>query len=267
VDLIRQPHKGVHLEEWLCEFIGTFILIAGGLSAVFFDFSPELPMSHIVASHSLRLLITGLIFAGFGSLVAVTPIGKLSGAHLNPSVTLGFWLKRYIHTIDAIAYIIAQAGGAITASVFLKFMWGNLAKPFNYGITQPAHGLPAWQAMLIEMLMTSILVTTILWFLAHQKLSQFTPLAVWIVVALLVWQGAPYTGASLNPARSLGPAVISHDYTNIWVYFIGPPLGAVVAVAAFVVHSPKRLLTSAKMFHDPKYRSILAGTLPSRSVD
>ncbi|MHB8554120.1 MAG: aquaporin, partial [Candidatus Dormibacteria bacterium] len=86
----------------------------------------------------------------------------------------------------------------------------------------------------------------------------------WVVIALLVWRGAPYTDCSLNPARSLGPALVFGSYQLLWVYFVGPPLGAVAAAGLFLTVSGRRHPLTAKVFHDARFRSVLATRLPSR---
>jgi len=88
---------GWHWVEWICEFAGTALLLLGGLSAICLDFAPGSPVVSVVPDHSARLLITGLLFAGVGSLVAVSPLGRRCGAHLNPSVTVAFWRRGHMH--------------------------------------------------------------------------------------------------------------------------------------------------------------------------
>lgn len=110
--------------------------------------------------------------------------------------------------------------------------------------------------------MTGILLFTIFLFVSSPRSARWTPVATWVVVALLVWRGAPYTGTSLNPARSVGPDVLSGTYTALGIYFAGPFAGALAAWAAWAV-LPRRTLT-AKLFHDPRYRSTLRTELPAR---
>ena len=108
--------------------------------------------------------------------------------------------------------------------------------------------------------MTAALVFTIFAFVSSARTTRWTPLAVWIVIAVFVWQGAPYTGTSLNPARSLGPAAVGGHWTDYWVYVVGPLGGALRAVALWAL-VPRTTLT-AKLFHDPSYRSVLGSALP-----
>jgi aquaporin Z len=217
---------GWHWGPWLCELFGTATLLAGGLSAVFLDFGPSSPVAALLPSTSARLLLTGLLFAGTGSLVALSPLGRRSGAHLNPSVTLAFWTQRKVHPHDLAGYILAQLVGALTAGACLRLAWGNTARTLHLGTTQPGHG--------------------------------FSPLDA----ATLVWQGAPSTGTSLNPARSIAPALLAPHLDNLWVYIAGPSAGALLAAAVFAAFRHTNTLT-AKLFHDPRYPSTLASALPT----
>lgn len=256
----RAPQPGWHPVEWACEFIGTTILVSGGLSAVVLDFGTGSPIFGVIRSHSARLLLTGLLFAGCGSLVAISPLGRRSGAHLNPSVTLAFWTQRHMKGSDAVAYSVAQCLGGLAGTEVLR-LWGQRAASVRFGLTAPAPGFGSWDAVGVETLMTAVLILTIFVFVSSPRTARLTPLAVWIVVAVLVWQGAPYTGTSLNPARSLGPAIVTGDWTNYWVYVLGPLGGALVAACAWVA-IPRTTLT-AKLFHDARYKSVLGSRLPT----
>lgn len=95
------PQPGLHLAEWSCELLGTALLLLGGSSAVCLDFGPHSPLRGL--GSSVRLLLTGLLFAGTGSLLAISPLGRRSGAHLNPVVTLAFWTQRKVHPTTSLA--------------------------------------------------------------------------------------------------------------------------------------------------------------------
>ena len=254
--------SGWHWGPWLCEFVGTALLLAGGLSAVFLDFGASSPIAAHVPSMSVRLLLTGLLFAGTGSLVALSPLGRRSGAHLNPAVTLAFWTQHKVHPHDLAGYIVAQLAGALVAVAGLRLAWGHTARELQLGTTQPGHGFDPLDAAGLEMLMTASLVLMIFFFTSHTRSARWTPLGNWLLVATLVWQGAPYTGTSLNPARSLGPALLAPQLANIWVYIVGPCAGALLAAAVFAAFRHTNTLT-AKLFHDPRYPSTLASDLPT----
>ncbi|MCU1593762.1 MAG: hypothetical protein JWO12_1154 [Frankiales bacterium] len=251
---------GWHLIEWTCELLGTALLLLGGLSAVCLDFGPSTPFTGLGTSH--RLLLTGLMFAGTGSLVAISPLGRRSGAHLNPVVTLAFWTQRKVHPHDLAGYVLSQMAGAILGTLLVRSLWGSEATAVNLGATAPGRGTSDPAALLIEALMTATLITTILLMTSSARYTRWTPLVLWPLIAILVWRGAPYTGTSLNPARSFGPALLAPHATPYWIYVLGPLLGAAVAVSLYALLKTTHVLT-AKLFHDPNYPSTLGSSLPT----
>jgi aquaporin Z len=258
----KSADGGWHWLAWGCEFLGTAILLAGGLSAVFLDFGPSSPIAKNLPSMSARLLLTGLLFAGTGSLVALSPLGRRSGAHLNPSVTLAFWTQHKVHPHDLAGYVSAQILGAITSVAVLRLAWGHTARALHLGATQPGHGFTALDAAGLECAMTASLVLMIFFMTSSRRTARWTPLGNWLLVATLVWQGAPYTGTSLNPARSLAPALLAPEIEHLWVYIAGPLTGALLAALIFTTFRTTHTLT-AKLFHDPSYPSTLASELPT----
>ena len=258
---------GWHWIEWVCELLGTALLLLGGLSAVCVDFAPASPVQSVIHSHSLRLLITGLLFGGTGSLVAVSPLGRRSGAHLNPAVSLAFWRRGHMHPHDLAGYITAQIAGALAGTALVRWWWGDKARAVHLGVTQPGQGISPAAAAGVESLMTLVLVAAVLVMVSSATTARWTPLVVWVVVAVLVWQGAPWTGTSLNPARSLAPALMFPETANLWVYIVGPLTGSLVAVTAFDA-VPGLETKTAKLFHDRRYPSTMATSLevaPRRS--
>lgn len=253
---------GWHLGEWASELIGTAALVFGGLSAVVLDFYPGSPVAGLVPSPSLRLLLTGALFAGIGSLVAISPLGRRSGAHLNPAVTFAFTCTKHVHPHDLCGYVVAQLGGGLAGAGLLRLMWGSRAGALGYGVTQPGAHTGVAAALGLEAVMTAALVLTIFAFVSSPRTTRWTPAGVWMVVAVLVWKGAPATGTSLNPARSLGPAIVASNYHHLWIYLLGPILGG-IAGAGIWWPLPRRTLT-AKLFHDPSYRCTLRTALPAR---
>ena len=246
--------EALHRREWLAELVGTALLLMGGLSAITLDFGSRSPVVSLLPSHSMRLLLTGALFAATGSLIAISPLGRISGAHLNPAVSLAFWLSGKMHHHDVGAYVAAQLVGACIGATAAKLAWHDLATA-GYGVTRPGPSISPIGAVLIEAAMTALLLLTILLFLSRMQTARWTPLAVWFVATMLVWQGAPLTGTSLNPARSLGPAFAAANFHDLWIYFVGPPAGAAIATLAAVAGMRLRPVT-AKLFHDPAYASI-----------
>jgi aquaporin Z len=247
----------LHWAEYMAELVGTAFNIFIGLSAVVFDFGQGLPMEHLIPNRSIRLLITGLIYSGSGSLFAISPLGKLSGAHINPSVTLAFWVHKKMHQQDAVGYIVAQFLGSSLGAILLVLVWGKYAASVRNGMTFPGAGYALWFVFLAEVLMTFLLVLSIFLFVSNPRLMRWTPLMTWLLVAAMVWLGAPISGTSLNSARSIGPALVTGLWRDQWLYCIAPPLGALLAVAMFrQLSMGQRDVLSGKLFHVPNYRSI-----------
>lgn len=245
--------------EWGCELVGTALLLLGGLSAVVADFSTGSVIVRLVPSHSLRLLLTGSLFATCGALVTISPLGRRSGAHLNPAVTFAFWCRRHLHHHDLVGYTLAQTAGALLGALGVQAIWGHSAMTVNDGLTLPQKGLGDLTAAGIEAGMTALLIVTIFAFVSSSSTSRWTPLAVALLIALLVWQEAPYTGTSLNPARSLGPAAVTGIFRDYWCYVLGPLLGSLLAVGLWQL-VPLETRT-AKLFHDVRYRSVFSSAL------
>jgi len=161
---------------------------------------------------------------------------------------------------ELVGTAILIAGGLSAA--FLGLTWGRTAQALHLGATQPGHGLSDLGAAAVEAGMTASLVLMILLMTSSARTARWTPLGNWLVVATLVWQGAPYTGASLNPARSLAPALLAPELAHLWVYLVGPLAGAVLAVGVLAALRTTGTVT-AKLFHDPRYASTLAAELPT----
>ncbi|MFN2462347.1 MAG: MIP/aquaporin family protein [Candidatus Dormibacteria bacterium] len=250
-----QVPPGVHLGEWGAELVGTAILILCGLSAICLDFAPGSPVQPVLHSASARLLLTGVLFAGSGSLVAVSPLGRLSGAHLNPAVTIAFWMRAMVHRHDLFGYIGAQFFGAALGVLVALAAWGPRLRQVDFGATLPHAGVSPTAAVALEAVMTAVLVGTILAMVSHHRTMRLTPLAVWLLVAILVWQGAGFTGTGLNPARSLWPDMLAGRLDVYWVYVVGPLAGS-AAAAGITGLLLRRGPHTAKLFHDPSYRSV-----------
>lgn len=254
----KPPDAGLHLQVWGCELLGTALLLLGGLTAIRIDFGADSPLDGL--STSARLLITGLLFAGTGSLVAVSPLGRRSGAHLNPVVTLAFWTQRAVHWHDLLGYVISQLLGALLGTGLVLLLWGHAA--VRLGVTQPGSGTSPIGVVALEMLMTALLILTILLMTSSARTARWTPLLLWGLIAALVWQGAPYTGTSLNPARSTGPALLTPHLAHLGLYMAGPLLGSALAISAYALLQDLHTVTP-KLFHDPHYPSTLASELPT----
>jgi aquaporin Z len=236
-------------EAFLSEFIGTALLIAVGLSVVILDFGSGSPVVQWIPGAGLRRLITGFLFGTTGALIAISPVGKVSGAHINPAVTLAFWLKKKMNTGHAVGYIIAQFSGAALGALPL-LIWGNIGASVQFGATVPGRNYGPWLAVAGEFGATLALIVLLFIFLGHKRLRPYTPLIFPILYAILVFLEAPVSGTSTNPARSLGPSLISGDWRGWWVYWIGPAAGAAIGIAIHAYSWLNKLeVEVAKIYH------------------
>lgn len=248
------PRPVYHWSAYAAEFLGTALLVFVGLAAVIFNFGPGSPAAALVPDPFLRRLLTGFLFGSVGALLALSPAGRISGAHLDPVLSWAFWAVGSLSLLDAIAYTAAQFAGAILAALALPPVWGAFGGAVLYGATVPSPAAGPLAAILGEAAATFALVGGILWFVGHPRLRPFTPALIPPLVALLVGFEAPLSGTSMNPARTLGPAIASHTLGVFWIYLAGPALGA--AIAAVVVARPGRVHVAkiAHHGHDPLHR-------------
>jgi aquaporin Z len=213
------------------EFIGTALLLLVGLSLVIFIFGAGSPVARLVPDEGVRRLISGFLFGGLGGSIALSPIGRESGAHINPVVTMGFWLLRKITGWVAVGYIVAQLLGAVAGSLPL-LLWGDMGKSVFYGATIPGHGYSTETVVLGEIVTTFLMVTGLCVFLGFRHLRPFTPALFPFLYSIMVFIEAPISGTSTNPARSFGPAVISGIWEGWWVFLVGPLIGGLLAIIA-----------------------------------
>jgi aquaporin Z len=232
--------------------LGTALLFGVGFSVVAVLVSPRSPVADDVAG--VRFLLVGLNFGALSGLIAVSPLGRRSGAHLNPAVTLAFWLRGQVHRDDLAGYLAAQFLGALIGTIAFAAAFGPWAASIHRARTSPAP-VGAAGGLGIEAALTFALVATIFFSLGVPRLVHWTPVLVGIALTGLIWVGSPATGASLNPARSLAPALIERTFADLWVYFAGPAIGA--AAAALATMACRWRVLTAKLFHDPRYRSTL----------
>ncbi|HUZ46155.1 MAG TPA: aquaporin [Terriglobia bacterium] len=215
---------------FLSEFIGTALLVAVGLSAVILDFGKGSPVVALLPDPGLRRLITGFLFGTTGAAIVVSPVGKTSGAHINPVVTLAFWLKGKMTRPHALGYVVAQLAGGIVGALLL-LAWGHMGASIDFGATFPGSGYTLLQATLGEVITTFGLIAGLFLFLGHSRLRAYTPLLFPFLYAVMVFLEAPVSGTSTNPARSVGPSVVAGDWHGWWIYWIGPLLGTLLALA------------------------------------
>ena len=231
---------------FISEFFGTALLLLGGLSLVIFMFGAGSPMAELIPIVKLRQVITGFLFGSIGASIALSPIGKVSGAHINPAVTMTFWLFGKIEGRLAVTYVLAQMTGAIFGCLPLLF-WGQMGRSIEFGATIPGEGYSLQTVMLGEIITTFTMVSLLVIFIGFRQIRQFTPFMFPFLYAIMVPLEAAISGTSTNPARSLGPAVISGQWEGWWIYLIGPLAGALLASLACSLLAKR--ITIAKLYH------------------
>ena len=214
------------------ELIGTALLVAVGLSIVILNFGQGSSMLQLIPDAGWRRLMTGFLFGTTGALIALSPLGKESGAHINPVVTLAFWLMGKLQARHVLVYVSAQMIGAAIGAVPL-LAWGVMGRSIAFGATLPGAGYGTAWAFAGEVATTFALVFGLFFFLQHRRLRAFTPALFPFLYAVMVFFEANISGTSTNPARSFGPALISSNWHAWWVYWLGPLLGMLLAVAVY----------------------------------
>ena len=258
----QNAQPGWHWRIWAAEGAGTGLMMLGGLSAVCVVFGDGVFLAEALPSDSVRYLVVGGLFAACVSLVAVSPLGRLSGAHLNPALTLSFRVLGRVSGHDVGGYLVAQLAGALAATALVRALWGDTALSVDGGAT--AVSTSTGVAVGLEVAMTAALIGVILLFVSHARLAPWTPLAIWPVITALVWIGSPYTGTSLNPTRSAAPALVFARLSDLWLYLLAPTAGALLVAVAWRHRGSAAQPKTAKLFHDPAYPCSLGTELAAR---
>ena len=207
------------MRKYLAEAIGTFALVFCGTGAIIINQEQGGVITHVGISITFGLIVMAMIYA----------LGDISGAHFNPAVTVAFAIGKKFPIKEIVPYFISQAIGAFVASIILRFLF-----PMNkiLGTTLPA-GLPM-QSFVLELILTFILMFVIIHVATGSKeQGMFAGLAIGSVVLLEAMFGGPVSGASMNPIRSLAPALVSGHTEYLWIYLIAPCLGAALAILAW----------------------------------
>jgi aquaporin Z len=241
----------VHWREYLME--GTEIsalMLITCLSGTLL-YSRDSPLGSLAFSRALRSLLMGTAVAIAAFLIITSPLGRRSGAHMNPAITASFfWLGR-VHRWDAAFYIAAHFGGAVAGVLVARQILGMRlsAPPVQYLITVPGmYGSPA--AMLAEFGLSAVLFSVVLYASNHRFLVRFTPVFVAVLTVLYYGVSSSIAGYSVNPARSFASALFAWVWRGIWIYFIAPVLGMLTAATIYVRIMGPNNVYCAKIFHD-----------------
>jgi aquaporin Z len=216
--------------EWrrlFSELLGTFLLVLVGAGGGVVG----------ALSHGMISRATAVTAPGLTVIAIILFMGAVSGAHLNPAVTIAFTLRRDFPWRRVPGYVLVQLLGATLACLFLRALFGKVGM---LGATEPGAHIHDWQAMLIELVLTAGLVSTILGTASRaQNVGALSALGVGAYIILAGLWSSPVSGASMNPARSFAPDLVIGDFKHFWVYLVGPLAGALIAVAfAWILRGP-----------------------------
>lgn len=208
------------LKAYIAEFIGTFFLVFLGCGAAVLTQIPQF---------DFPVFGVGAVF-GLTVAVMVYAVGHVSGAHLNPAVSIAFCAVRHFPLHKVMGYVTAQILGAIAASSLHLWLFSN--EGHNFGASLPAG--PLVPALILEMIISFMLMFVIMSVATDTRAQgEMAGLAIGGAVAIAAWTIGPLTGASMNPARSIGPAIFSANLNTIWIYVLGPILGALLGALSY----------------------------------
>jgi aquaporin Z len=204
------------MNKILAEFLGTFILVFAGTGAMVIDQLSGGTIGHVGIALTFGLVVMAMIHT----------FGDVSGAHLNPAVSIAFAVAGRFPKHELMGYVIAQLGGALTASATLKLLFPSAQ---NLGMTLPRDG--NMQSFVMEIILTAILMLVIFSVSTGSKEKGITAgITIGGVIALMALFAGPISGASMNPARSLAPAIISGNFHHLWLYPVATIVGALLAI-------------------------------------
>jgi aquaporin NIP len=211
--------------KYLAELLGTFALVFCGTGAIIVNAQSQGALGHVGIAFTFGTIVMVLVYA----------LGSLSGAHINPAVTIGAVVARKFPMAQSIPYILSQIAGALLASFLLRLMF---PADEHLGITVPA-GDP-WQSFAFEMIFTFFLMLVILSVVSQASLTPATGLAIGATILVGALVAGPISGGSFNPARSIGPAIVTGNMTMLWIYLLAPVAGAVIAALLWPILEKQR---------------------------
>jgi aquaporin Z len=249
-----------HWPEYLMEagLLGAFMVSACVFGALY-EF-PHSPVKMAISSHLLRRMLMGMCMGLTAIAIIYSPWGKQSGAHINPSVTFTFFRLGKIKPWDAIFYIASQFTGAILGVVLVaRFLGRQVSDPaVRYVVTVPGMDGP-WVALLAEFIIAFGLMSAVLYFSNHHRLDRYTGLFAGLLVATYITIEAPFSGMSMNPARTIGSGFSAEIWSGLWVYLTAPPLGMLAAAEFYLWRRGRLAVKCCKLHHKNDKRCIFCG--------
>ena len=251
-----RTHWPEYLIEAVC--IGFFMISACGFSVLLFH--PSSSVANAIHSEFLRRSLMGIAMGSTAIAIIFSPLGKRSGAHINPSVTLTYLRLGKVKPTDAAFYTLFQFLGAIVGVLVAAVLMGGLLahQAVNYAVTIPGTA-SLFHAFLAEVLISFLLMTVILTVSNNKRLARWTGLFAGLLIATYITLESPISGMSMNPARTLGSAVGAKVWTALWIYFTAPPLGMLLAAEIHQRLTRGCGSACAKLHHQNKQRCIFCG--------
>lgn len=250
----------VHWPEYLMEaaLLGAFMVSACVFGALY-EF-PQSPVHQAIMSGFLRRLLMGISMGLTAVAIIYSPWGKQSGAHINPSVTLAFFRLGKIRGWDALFYIGAQFSGAVLGVFLVAQLLGRqVSDPaVRYVVTTPGLRGP-WVALLAEFIIAAGMMSAVLYFSNHHRLAGYTGLFAGVLVASYITIEAPFSGMSMNPARTFGSALPPMIWDGLWIYLTAPPLGMLFAAELYLWQKGPQSVMCCKLHHNNDKRCIFCG--------
>jgi aquaporin Z len=246
-----------HWPEYLMEAAGLGVFMISTCAFTVLLEHPMSPVQQAVEDALLRRVVIGVAMGLTAIGIICSPWGKRSGAHLNPSVTLAFLSLGKVTRIDALFYVLAQFCGGILGVAAASLLIGEPLRhsAVDYAVTMPgSDGVII--ALVAETAISAVLMSLVLVVSNNPEFSRYTPLVAGILVAFYISVEAPLSGMSMNPARSLGSAVSAGEWTALWIYFLGPPLGMFLAAQLYRLTHGQARVFCAKLHHHNSARCI-----------
>lgn len=249
-----------HWPEYLMEagLLGAFMVSACVFGALY-EF-PHSPVREWITSKLLRRMLMGASMGLTAIAIIYSPWGKQSGAHINPSVTFTFFRLGKIKGWDALFYTASQfAGAALGVMLVALFLGKQLADPaVRYVVTVPGPEGP-WVALGAEFVIAFVMMSTVLHFSNHHRLDRYTGLFAGLLVATYITLEAPFSGMSMNPARTFGSGFTAEIWSGLWIYLTAPPLGMLAAADLYLWRKGRIAVKCCKLHHNNDKRCIFCG--------
>jgi glycerol uptake facilitator-like aquaporin len=224
------PAKRMHVQAWLSEFAGATILLFASVLVARWLAGPDSRVSIAVPGVVGRAAIDGAIVGGVVGLLIVSPLGRISGGHFNPAVTVTMWLLRALPGQDAGSYIFAQLAGSLAGVMLARAALGDVvaSAPVHYAAIQPAAGWSGGAVFAGEAISLAILMAVVLVVVDRPSLARWNSAVVAVGVAGLIFAGSLTSDGSFNPARQFGPLLLAGRLSYLWAYLLGPVVAAVI---------------------------------------